>query len=637
MTKLTKILERLTKKATSDVKGLAQAVLDNAAAASARKALAAKDKPAEKLASPQAVGSPADGSRKDAVAGVKRLREGDGSAPPAAKKVVKAAPPSSKPLAVRMEEKRRAEELAKRAQVSDKSVTALRAALPAPGANAAAKAKVAVAAPAKSSMFSALSSVSKKPGTSNAERAAAAAREKTTSTATAAPAPPRPMKRENGGRDSPPHNVGPGPMAKSATSSSFMNLLTGIDKKPEKEVKKEDEVPNETEEQKGRRLRKEARRKLRVSWKADDDLVETHFFTHDPDEELDQGDRLKANAGGGREGEALKQHKNMEDLEDEGDEDSFEELEEYSPPSEIDFTYLEDSSLGDDSPHELNPPKFGGLMKPVSPSTIAQDKYEQDTLMAIYTSKAERPATPKEPDDTKEDDNDFEPAEPETPFGEPPEHIRQREKEYLARQAQLRPQPTIDLAALVSAASQQKPQQQSGVIPTELQRALSMYGQPAQPTPQPQAAPAPNVDLQAILSALGRPQAQQSLYPAATQAAYTNTSNVSALLASMQPGAQAQPALSTTTTSLPLGMGSNPNPFPGSIDDASRKHARSDSADIDTEYGRKSGTKKKKGAGAGVDPNKPYNYKTQICTFWEQGKCLKGDGCTYRHGDTDGT
>jgi len=36
---------------------------------------------------------------------------------------------------------------------------------------------------------------------------------------------------------------------------------------------------------------------------------------------------LKANAGGGREGEALKLHKNMDDDEDEDDEDSFDEFE----------------------------------------------------------------------------------------------------------------------------------------------------------------------------------------------------------------------------------------------------------------------------------------------------------------------
>ena len=637
MTKLSKILERLTKKATSDVKLLAQTVLDNAVAASAKKTSAVKkfDKPA----SPQAIGSPADGSRRDAVIGVKRLRESDAPAQPA-KKVVKALPPSSKPLAMRMEEKRKAEEATKRAKAGEK-ILAASSKTTAMAANPAAKTKVAVAAPQKSSIFGALSSVSKKPGTSNAERAAAAAKDKVISIAVPAPAPARLTKQEIG-KESPPRNIGSMPVTKSTTSSSFLGLLANIGKEPEKEVKKDDDISDETEEQRAKRLRKETRRKLRVSWKADENLVETRLFTHDPDEELEQGDRLKANAGGGREGEALKSNKNLDDLEDEEDEETFEDLNSYSLPSDIDFSYLEDTSLGNDSPHKLNPPKFGGVLKVESASKEAQEKYEQDTLMAIYTSKADRPATPKEPDDTKEDESDFEPEEPETPFGEPPEHVRQREREYLARQDHDRPQSTIDLAALTQAISTaQRPQQPPGTIPTELQRALSMFSQPAQATPQPQAAPAPSVDLQAILSALGQGQAQQppTLYPAATTP-YTGTPNLSALISSLQPGAQ--PA---TSAPLPLGIGSNPNPFTSTYEDPSRKHARSDSSDpTDPDYSRKSAKKKKAAAGAGVggfvagfdSSGKPYNYKTQICSFWEQGKCLKGDSCTYLHGEADG-
>ncbi len=622
MTKLSKILQRLTKKATNEINTLAQDTLKNAAAASLKKSSTALDKKSDKPASPGFIGSPADGSRKDVVAGVKRQREGDAALQPVAKKVIKVIPKSSKPLAVRLEEKRKAEEAAKRAKPGEKTGTS--AATTSTGistTNPALKAKVAVVAPPKSSIFAALSSVPKKPGTSNAERAAAAAKEKTVPIVASSSVPARSIKKE-----SPPRNVGPTPITKSATSSSFLGVLLDMEKKPEKEVKKEVDIPNETEEQKVKRLRKESRRRLRVSWKADDNLVETRFFTHDPDEELDQGDRLKANAGGGREGEALK-HKDMDDLDDEEDEDSFEELEPYTPPSEVDFAYLEDPLLGDDSPHKANSLKFGGSMKPESRSSEAQDKYEQDTLMAIYTTKAERPPTPKELDDTKEDD-DFEPAEPETPFGELPEKIRQRENEYLAHRTRPQPQPSIDLNALAQAmAAQQRPQQQPAGLTPELQRALGMYNQP---TTTPQAAPAANAHLQAILqSVLGQQmqnQPQQPQYPVATQAAATYApNNLGALLASVQQGAQNAPA----TTALPVGMGGNPNPFPGGFEDASRKHARNDSNGNDEDYSKKGGNKKKKGE------SKPYNYKTQVCSFWEQGKCLKGDSCTYRHGAED--
>ncbi|OCT47569.1 C-x8-C-x5-C-x3-H type zinc finger protein [Cladophialophora carrionii] len=621
MTKLSKILQRLTKKATSDIKTLAQTVLDNAAAASAKKAAAGIEKKPDKPGSPRSVGSPADGSRKDVSAGTKRTREGEAASQPAAKKAVRVIPQASKPLAVRLEEKRKAEEAAKRAKTGEKTAAVASTAAPSTSAaNPTTKSKVAVSAPPKASIFAALSSVPKKPGTPNAERAAVAAKEKTSPVAGPS-VPSRTLKKE-----SPPRNVGPTGGAKGASSSSFLGVLLDMEKKPDKEVKKETEMPNETEEQRMKRLRKEARRKLRVAWKADDKLVETRFFTHDPDEELGQGDRLKANAGGGREGEALKLHKNMEDLDDEEDEDAFEEFEPYTPPSEVDFTYLEDASLGEDSPHKTNSPKFGGSLKPESRSREAQDKYEQDTLMAIYTSKVDRPPTPKEP----AEEEDFEPAEPETPFGEPTELTREREKAHQARQVRTVPQPSIDLNALAQAmAAQQRPQQQSAGLTPELQRALGMFAQPAPPAPVPQATPAPGVNLQAILqSVLGQQmpsQTQQPVYPATTDSAPYAQNNLSALLASMQQGTQGASA----ANALPLGMGGNPNPFPGGVEDSSRKHGRSDSDGVDDEYGRKGGNKKKKAEA------KPYNYKTQTCTFWQQGKCLKGDSCTYRHGEDD--
>lgn len=622
MTKISKILQRLTKKATTDIKIMAQTILDNAVLASAEKAAKAKDSRSAKPASPAATGSPAESTRKEVVAGVKRAREGDPVPEPAAKKIVKVIPASSKPLALQNAERRKALDAAQASKGGDKAATA------AATANAAGKAKVAVTAPPKSAVFSSLMSASKKPGTSIAARAAAAAAVKDKSReASPLTSLAQPAKKENARKESPPRNGGT-PAAK--TASSFLGLLADMEKKPEKEVKKETEQPNETEEERAKRLRKEARRKLRVSWKADAELVETRLFTHDPEEEIGDGDSLRRDAGDtGREGEALKMHKDMEDLEEDEDDDSFEDFEPYTPPSEVDFSVLKDEA---DS-LTINSIKHGGAMKPESPSSEAQNKHEQDTVMTIYASKADRPSTPKEPDDSMDD---FEPAEPETPFGEPTEKTRQREKEYQARQARnqgsLNTVPSrSDLAAQIQAISMgQASQQQSGTIPVELQRALSMLGQTSQATPPPNATPTPAVNIQALLQTVQQVTQnlqgpnQQSSYqsPAATLAPATN---LSALLASMQQNPQGQPA------TLPLGLGGNPNPYPGTADD-SRKHARADSNDYDDDGGRKGGNKKKKGAWAG-DQAKPYNYKTQPCSFWEQGKCIKGDMCTYRHGD----
>ncbi|KAK5264670.1 hypothetical protein LTR40_014546, partial [Exophiala xenobiotica] len=145
--------------------------------------------------------------------------------------------------------------------------------------------------------------------------------------------------------------------------------------------------------------------------------------------------------------------------------------------------------------------------------------------------------------------------------------------------------------------STQAPHQQAAAIPVELQRALaSLSGQPQQ-----SAQSAPQVDFSAILQSVQQisqqvqGQSQPPQYPVPSQMPAA-TPDLSAILANLQQqSSQAQNAAPLVT-----GMGNNPNPYPGSLDDSSRKHGRTDSNDYD-ETGRKGGSKKKK----------PYNYKTQ--------------------------
>lgn len=73
--------------------------------------------------------------------------------------------------------------------------------------------------------------------------------------------------------------------------------------------------PPETDEERERRLRKEHRRKLRVSWKPDHTLTEVRLFTHDPEEELGPGDRAAGDVKG--EGKVLKLHRDLDELDDE--------------------------------------------------------------------------------------------------------------------------------------------------------------------------------------------------------------------------------------------------------------------------------------------------------------------------------
>jgi hypothetical protein len=188
-------------------------------------------------------------------------------------------------------------------------------------APATARPKANVVAPKPTSLFGSLSSASKKPGTSNAARAAAAA---------AAAKEKASFPVEKGTPPPPP----PPPPAKPVFS--FGDILADLNKREESKVTKSTEdTPPESEEERQKRLHKEARRKLRVSWKPDDALIEVRLFTHDPDEEIGPNDGLKRDVGDIKgEGRMLKLHK---DLDDEDDDEEMgikeEELHPYVAPS----------------------------------------------------------------------------------------------------------------------------------------------------------------------------------------------------------------------------------------------------------------------------------------------------------------
>lgn len=85
-------------------------------------------------------------------------------------------------------------------------------------------------------------------------------------------------------------------------------------------LKSEDNRPPETPEEKAKRLRKEERRKLRVSFKPDDSLVEVRTFVHDPEEEMGHDDSMMRDVGDSRgEGQMLKMHKDLDLMDDDED------------------------------------------------------------------------------------------------------------------------------------------------------------------------------------------------------------------------------------------------------------------------------------------------------------------------------
>lgn len=186
-----------------------------------------------------------------------------------------------------------------------------------PGPVAAARPRANIVAPKPSSLFGTLSSASKRPGTTNAERAAAAAAAKPTYVSS-----PRHVACEIQSyllpsRSAKNEEKPAAPPAKPAFS--FGDIMADLSKPKETVVvKPTEERPPETEEEKQKRLRKESRRKLRVTWKPENSLTEVRLFTHDPEEELGPGDGTLRGMGDVKgEGSVLKLHKDLEELEEE--------------------------------------------------------------------------------------------------------------------------------------------------------------------------------------------------------------------------------------------------------------------------------------------------------------------------------
>ena len=641
-TKTAKILLRLTKKAGKEAKELSQSILDNAAAVVKDKS---SNEKSEAPDSPKSVNGTVPEPRKiaplvvisrqpESVAGVKRPRESEVSNLPATKRPVQPASSkpivqASKPLALQAAERKRAEASSSTAKLSTPAGTVTSASAVAPG-----KPKVAVIAPSKptSSVFSTLMSASKKPGTSNAARAAAA-KDKAISTTSPKKESPPPVAAQP---------------AISKPSFSFMDTLADMSKPKEVEPKKVEDRPPETEDERRNRIRKEERRKLRVSWRPEESLVEIRIFTHDPEEEIGHADSMMRDVDDvGGEGRMLKLHKDLDELDDEEEAQAAgEDLETYSLPSEVDFGEL------DPDDRSRNYIKCGGTVEPESPASEAQARFEDNTLMVVYSLPSDVPSTPKEPP-TPSDEEEYTPL---TSFGEPSDRIRQREAAHLtARQSA---QPALNSTPNLNAILQQMKQgqtsqhQQSGL--SDLERTFSLFSQQQQQAQQQQQSTGGvSLDLSkllAVVNARNQMQAQQqtpAFQPSApaTASQVVSSPNLATLLAQIQgqnPQQQAQAYQGIPALLAPQATGT-PNFYPGQDSDYSRKHARHESnGDDQDEYVHNGGAdrgnwgnKKKKsggvGAAGGVGNKIHPNFKTVVCRFWQEGKCLKGDDCTFRH------
>ncbi|ODA80745.1 hypothetical protein RJ55_03704 [Drechmeria coniospora] len=186
----------------------------------------------------------------------------------------------------------------------------------------------------------------------------------------------------------------PKPAASSSSSvvSSISSLLESINaKKPEiaavtTKDSNRSETP-ETAEQRTKRLHKEARRRLRVSWKPESELVQIRIFEKDDEEDEGRASNMILDAADDRsEGMVLKRRADV-GVEDEDDDP-------YQPWESPVATDL--STLPDDV-RRKNFVTRGGHVAVATEEQKRIAEREQRELMAVYTDPADIPATPKSP------------------------------------------------------------------------------------------------------------------------------------------------------------------------------------------------------------------------------------------------
>jgi hypothetical protein len=183
-----------------------------------------------------------------------------------------------------------------------------------------------------------------------------------------------------------------GSMSSSSALSGIASLLDSINApkaEPIAKIAKEPEAElDETPAQREKRLRKEARRKLRVSWKPEAELVQVKIFQKDDGEDEGREVNMIRDAGDDRsEGMVLKQRA---DVEDDDDDDDIP----YQPwlePTRTDFSSIPEAA------RNKNYVTRGGRVTFTTEEQRRIGEREQRELMAIYTDPDDIPPTPKSP------------------------------------------------------------------------------------------------------------------------------------------------------------------------------------------------------------------------------------------------
>ena len=181
--------------------------------------------------------------------------------------------------------------------------------------------------------------------------------------------------------------------------SNISGLLAEIEKpKSPPRTREEPVKPPETAEEKTRRLRKEQRRGLRVSWKPDSELEQIRLFEHDAAEDEGRAHSMTQDAHDNRsEGLRLKAAK-REDEEGEDEEDKHAggqaretSLRTWKEPSATDL------SQGKAAQRAKSFDTRAGLLPVDSEQVRFMEDYERRQLMVFYNDPADIPETPKSP------------------------------------------------------------------------------------------------------------------------------------------------------------------------------------------------------------------------------------------------